>query len=102
MPKDTAISCWLAVVVARPTQGPLQRPVIKKQKARGTSWAVIKENTVLSYSSGKKTGHARRPILILSLLRDTFTLRLALRCAASGNLLESSGGYSVVCEPLNN
>ncbi|GFN92914.1 hypothetical protein PoB_001942000 [Plakobranchus ocellatus] len=29
-----------------------------KQKARGTSWAVIKESTVLTYSSDKKAGHA--------------------------------------------
>ncbi|GFO26519.1 hypothetical protein PoB_005302400 [Plakobranchus ocellatus] len=51
-----------------PNQVLLQRPIINKQKARGTSWAVNKESTVLSYSSDKKTGHARRPILAPSSL----------------------------------
>ncbi|GFO40530.1 hypothetical protein PoB_006703500 [Plakobranchus ocellatus] len=37
-----------------PNQVPLQRSVINKQKARGTSWAVIKESSVLSYTSDKK------------------------------------------------
>ncbi|GFO19899.1 hypothetical protein PoB_004640400 [Plakobranchus ocellatus] len=48
-----------------PNQVPLQQPVINKQKARGTSWAVIKESTFLSYSSDKKVGHACTPILLL-------------------------------------
>ncbi|GFN82056.1 reverse transcriptase [Plakobranchus ocellatus] len=41
----------------------LQRPVINKQKASGTSWTVIKESTVLAYSSYKRAGHAH--ILLL-------------------------------------
>ncbi|GFO07502.1 hypothetical protein PoB_003400700 [Plakobranchus ocellatus] len=45
-----------------PNQLPLQRLVIYKQKARGTSWVMIKESIVLSYSSGKKAGHASTPI----------------------------------------
>ncbi|GFN79653.1 hypothetical protein PoB_000615900 [Plakobranchus ocellatus] len=42
-----------------PNQVPLQRPVINKQKARGTSWAVFKKSIVLSYSSHKMTGYFR-------------------------------------------
>ncbi|GFO44333.1 hypothetical protein PoB_007083800 [Plakobranchus ocellatus] len=46
----------------------LQRPVIKKEKARGTNWALIRESFVLYYSSDKKAGHARKPIVSLSRL----------------------------------
>ncbi|GFO46820.1 hypothetical protein PoB_007332500 [Plakobranchus ocellatus] len=49
-----------AVVVRPPKLLYLQRSVINKQKGRSTSWAVIKESTVLS---GKKAGHARIPSL---------------------------------------
>ncbi|GFN88642.1 hypothetical protein PoB_001514800 [Plakobranchus ocellatus] len=117
MPKDAATSCWLTstVVVARPTKFlysfTVPLPIINKQKARGMSWAVIKESTVFLFIRQKKTGHTRRPILVLSLpstivpvrgnTHDVITLRFVLRYAASGNPLESSGGYSFVCTPLN-
>ncbi|GFN91869.1 hypothetical protein PoB_001837500 [Plakobranchus ocellatus] len=78
MPKDAA-----TVVVARPTKS-FKVTCINKQKVRGTSWAVINESTVLSYSSDKKAGHARTPILSLSRPivlvrgnpRDVITFRL--------------------------
>ncbi|GFN91828.1 hypothetical protein PoB_001833400 [Plakobranchus ocellatus] len=49
-----------------PNQVSFQRPVINKEKARGTSWAVIRVSIVLSYSSDNKEGDARTPILLLS------------------------------------
>ncbi|GFN91118.1 hypothetical protein PoB_001762400 [Plakobranchus ocellatus] len=72
-----------------PNQVPLQRPVLNTPKARETSWAVIKERTVLYYSSGKRAGHARTPIFSLSRPlvpvrsnpRDVIFLRLVSRCA---------------------
>ncbi|GFN88748.1 hypothetical protein PoB_001525400 [Plakobranchus ocellatus] len=90
-------------------QVPLQRPVMNKEKARGTSWAMIRQSIVLSYSSDKKAGDARTPILLLP--RPIFTVRgisikkslslpFIFRCAVNGNPLES-GNYSFVCKPLN-
>ncbi|GFN91442.1 hypothetical protein PoB_001794800 [Plakobranchus ocellatus] len=66
VPQDAAISLWLALVVARPTKL-FSETVSKWRQARGTSRAVVKESTVLSYSSDKKAGHARTSILVLSL-----------------------------------
>ncbi|GFO19532.1 hypothetical protein PoB_004603700 [Plakobranchus ocellatus] len=74
----------------------LQRPVINKQKVRGTSWAVIKESTVLSCSSDKRVAHARTSMLSLPKPHrpcrgnphDVITLRSVFRCAVGGNPLE--------------
>ncbi|GFN95706.1 hypothetical protein PoB_002221200 [Plakobranchus ocellatus] len=41
-----------------PNQVPIQRPVMNKEKARGTNWALIRESIVLSYSSDNKAGHS--------------------------------------------
>ncbi|GFN87074.1 hypothetical protein PoB_001358000, partial [Plakobranchus ocellatus] len=38
-----------------PNQVPLQRPVSNKEKARGASWAVIKESTVLHQTRRQDT-----------------------------------------------
>ncbi|GFN92891.1 hypothetical protein PoB_001939700 [Plakobranchus ocellatus] len=54
-------------ICSSPNQVPLHRSVMNEQKARGTSWAMIKESTVLSNSSDEKAGHARTPILSLSI-----------------------------------
>ncbi|GFN80366.1 hypothetical protein PoB_000687200 [Plakobranchus ocellatus] len=89
MPKDMAAGCCLIVVVARSTKS--FAATCSKQKARGTSWAVIKESTVLTYSSDKKAGHARTPMLSLSRPivpvqgkpRDVITFRFVFRCTQS-------------------
>ncbi|GFO17331.1 hypothetical protein PoB_004383600 [Plakobranchus ocellatus] len=77
-----------------PNQGPLQRSLINKQKARGTSWVVVKESTVLSYSSDKKAGHALTLVPSLPHCpcpnpRYVITFRLVFHCTVSGNPLES-------------
>ncbi|GFO01096.1 hypothetical protein PoB_002760100 [Plakobranchus ocellatus] len=96
------VACGLVDIYrSSPNQAPLQQPVIDKGKARGTSWAVIKESMVLFYSLDKKTGHARTPylrFLASSSLsggnpHDVITLPLVFRCAVNGNPLES-GNYS--------
>ncbi|GFO24181.1 hypothetical protein PoB_005068600 [Plakobranchus ocellatus] len=74
------------------------------------SWAVIKESTDLFYASDKKTGHARGPILVLSLRspivsvrgnpRDVITLRLDAQPAETlWNHLESSA-IKIVAEAM--
>ncbi|GFN85995.1 hypothetical protein PoB_001250100 [Plakobranchus ocellatus] len=56
MPKDAIAGCCLTVA-SSPNQVPLQRSVVNKQNARGTSWAVIRESTVLSKQEGKARLH---------------------------------------------
>ncbi|GFO43936.1 hypothetical protein PoB_007044100 [Plakobranchus ocellatus] len=53
MPKDAAAGLLAYRSYSLSNLGPLQRRVINRQKAKGTRWAVIRESTVLYYSSDK-------------------------------------------------
>ncbi|GFO41866.1 hypothetical protein PoB_006837100 [Plakobranchus ocellatus] len=71
------------------------------QKGRGTHWAVTKESLVLSYSSDKKAGHARTPMLSLPRPivpirgnpRDVITFQLIFRCAISAWITTAKSNF---------